>query len=106
MGRPRSDMKRLIDSVSDTIGDHLWKLFAYHKYRPKSVNGWLTSLNEHIPKLRKYNVQKGGKGIHYDKVDLRDEFTDTLFGTTMDIEVFIGNWSGEGYSVVFISKKD
>ena len=70
------------------------------------MNGWLTNLNEHVPKLRRYNVQKGGKGLNYNKEDLRDEFTDTLFGTEMDIEVLIGIWSCEGYPVVFISKKD
>ena len=106
MGRPRKEMVKLLDALDNTLQEHLWKVFAYHEHRPKSVSAWLRSLNKHLKRLRAYNIQEKGSGFNFEKKTLYDRYTNQFFGLPADIEVLIGNWSDEGFPVVSVSEKD
>ena len=105
MGRKRTEMSNLLDALDETIQEHIWKLFAYSWDRPQDVTGWLKSLNKHLVKLRRYNSAKEG-GLNYDRGQLEDRITETMFGTIGDIEVLKGTWSDMGYPEVRVRDID
>lgn len=106
MGRPRKEMVKLLDALDSTLQEHLWKVFAYHEHRPRSVPAWLRSLNKHLKKLRTYNIQEKGSGFNFEKKTLYNRYTNRFFGQPADIEVQIGNWSDEGFPTVSVSEND
>jgi hypothetical protein len=106
MGRPRKEMVKLLDALDDTLQEHLWKVFAYHDSRPKSMSVWLRSLNKHLKRLRIYNIQERGSGFNFKKETLYNRYTNRFFGQSADIEVLIGNWSDEGSPTVPVSEND
>jgi len=106
MGRPRKEMVKLLNALDSTLQEHLWKVFAYHEQRPKSVSAWVRSLNKHLKKLRTYNIQERGSGFNFEKKTLYDRYTNQFFGHKADIEVLIGNWSDEGFPKVSVSEED
>lgn len=78
MPRPRGQMTYLLNSLKDTIQEHIMKLVFFREDRPQDVNGWLKSLNKHLVKLRTYN--KSAKGFNYDETQLRYELDEYQIG--------------------------
>lgn len=106
MGRPLSSMLKLVEATQDTIQEHLWKLFAYHSYRPTDMNGWKRSIDKHIPKLITYNVPKNNPNRrNLDRDQLIDKYVTELFEND-DIDVLISIWNQEGYPFVELSESD
>ena len=106
MGRPLQDMVDRVKGCKDSVQEHLWKLFAYHKVRPNDVNGWIRSVNKYIPKLVIYNVQKNNpKRRNLDREQLLDQFVIELFEDG-DIDMLITSWQSSGYPYVEMSERD
>jgi len=106
MGRPRQMMVDLVTVLTETIQEHLWKVFAYHNTRQRDVAGWMTSLNKHLPRLRVFNIQKGTKSdLNLDKEELNDLLADTCFGNERDSDVLNHNWHSEGYPLVSLTEQ-
>ncbi len=106
MGRPREDMTILVKNLQDTVQEHIWKIYAYHKIKPQDVNGWLKSLNKHIGKLRTYNVQVGSSTkTNMTRGQLLEKFLTHLF-EERDIEQLNYNWKGHGYPFVTLDDGD
>lgn len=106
MGRPREDMTQLVTALQDTVQEHIWKIYAYHKFRPSDANGWLKSLNKHLSKLRTYNIQVGSTSkLNMTEAQLLEKFLTHLF-EERDIEQLNYNWKGEGFPFVTLDDAD
>ena len=106
MGRSREDMTALVNSLQDTIQEHIWKIYAYHKFRHQNINGWLKSLNKHIQKLRTFNSPKFGNGLNLSREQLLDKFQIELFENYRDVEQLNYNWKDNGYPFVTLDDND
>jgi len=110
MGKPRKDMVDLFESLRETIVEHIWKIYAYGKnHKQKEVNTWLKSLNKHLTKLRKFNIQKGSKSKkNLDKAYLKDKLIGEDFEGFDDIALMANRWVEEDkpFPVVMVSEKD
>jgi len=107
MGRDRSLSLTLIDSLQETIEEHLWKIFVYHEYSEQDLRGWSQSLNKHIPKLNKFRIPKKGGKPNFGYKELYDKFYVEPFGTDADIGSLIKSWSTfHNYPVIKIEDKN
>lgn len=97
MGRNKSKMTDLLNSLDDTIIEHVWKLWAYHNISPNDINGWLLAINKHLPKLRRYNKQKAGSGENLSRSDLMTVLVDEPFEHSGDIGLLVAEWEENGY---------
>lgn len=106
MGRPRSDMVRLVKSrLRDYVQDHLWKVFSYHKDRPEGVNGWLDELNASLTQFQRTNVAKKSTKSNLDRETLLDLFVVELF-EDQDIDTLNKIWFNQGFPSKFVSDKE
>ena len=102
MGRPRKDFFRVYNGLQDTLEEHLWKIFAYHSYYPQETNGWLNSLNKHLPKLRRFDIPKEGSNPNVSKEDLYEKLAIEPFQGAEDIEFLSASYAEKGYPVVYL----
>ena len=106
-GRVLSEFDRVFEGVRETIVEHLWKLYAYHDFSPKDVNGWLKSLNKHLVRLRRFNKPKGVKSsFNRGYLWLKDKFVGEDFEDLRDLEILAGSWISQGYPSILVTEKD
>jgi len=106
MGRPRQDMIDKINSLIDTVQEHLWKLYAYGNVRINDISGWTVSLNKHLNMLRKYNVQRKGNGRKNLTKKGIGELTATMFSELDDLKVLNDILSSNGFPSIKFTEKD
>ena len=107
MGRYKPAMVSKTIALTDTIQEHLWKIYAYHKDKPQDMRLWLVSLNSALKKLRLFNIAKGKPNAkNLEKHELYDLLADTCFGNKEDSETLNWNWHGEGYPLKEITDMD
>lgn len=106
MGRKASEFDIVFEGLRETIVEHLWKLYAYHKDRPQDINGWTRSLNKHLDRLRRFNNPKGGGKFNRDYAWLKDKFIDEDFEGIRDLEILAGIWMNKGYPSILVTEKD
>lgn len=79
MARSRKAMTRKLEGLQDTIHEHIMKLVVYRKYRPKDTNGWLRSLNKHLPVLQVFNKRDNGPNYTREQLIRKlDEYDDHI----------------------------
>jgi len=106
MGHPREDMTALVNNLQDRIQEHIWKIYAYHKIKPQPMRQWMISLNKHLDKLRRYNLQVGSKSkVNMTREQLLEKLLVHIF-EPRDIEQLNYEWKGHGYPFVTLDESD
>lgn len=105
MPRSRKDMTNKLNSLKDTIQEHITKLVFFRFCRQKDVFSWLSSLNKHLIVLRRCNEGLKGKP-NWSKqqllTDLKDEFS---IKRLKDNAVQYNTWEDPIYPKVDVTDK-
>lgn len=107
MGRSRKDALNKFYSLREPLADHLIKIYSFGKaHRKENLNKWIQEVNAWILDLRKFSVQKGGKGKNYSKEFLKDKLNNENFETLEDVQIVLNYLKDEGYPEIKFTNKD